>query len=61
MDPMQRLDRAIKVLIAVITLAALALIGMRVVAGKTLRVDPKRDCEAAGRQYDASRNLCLPR
>jgi hypothetical protein len=61
MDPLQRLDRAIKVLVAVITLAALALVGLRVMAGKTLRVNPKADCEAAGRQYDASRKVCLPR
>ncbi len=61
MDPLQRLDRGIKVMVAIITLAAMALVGLRVMAAKTLRVNPRQECEAAGRQYDASRNVCLPR
>ena len=61
MDPMQRLDRAIKVLVAMITLAALALVGLRIMASKSLRIDPKAECTAAGRVYVDSTKTCRPR
>jgi hypothetical protein len=60
MDPMQKLDRAIKILVAMITLAALALVGLRVVASRSLRPDPQRECEAVGRTFDTARQVCLP-
>lgn len=61
MDPMQRLERMIKLLVAMITLAALALVGLRVMASKSLRIDPKAECLAAGRQYVDSTKVCKPR
>lgn len=61
MDPMQRLERMIKVLVAMITLAALALVGLRVVASKSLRVDPKAECLRAGRVYVDSLRVCKPK
>jgi hypothetical protein len=60
MDAMQRLDRMIKLMVALITLGALALIGLRIVGSRSLRIDPRRECEAAGRRYDAQRHICLP-
>jgi hypothetical protein len=61
MDAMQRLDRAIKMLVVIITLAALALVGVRVMASKSLRVDPRAECLTAGRQWNAATRVCLPR
>lgn len=61
MDPLQKLDRGIKILVAMITLAAAALIGLRVVASRSLRVSPKQECEAVGRTFDTQRHICLPR
>jgi hypothetical protein len=61
MDPMQKLDRAIKILVAMISLAAVALIGLRFVASRSLHVNPKRECEAVGRTFDTTRHVCLPR
>ena len=59
-DPLQRLDRAIKIMVAMITLAVLALVGLRMTAGRSLRVDVRRECEQSGRRFDAARRVCLP-
>lgn len=60
MEPMQRLDRMIKLLVAMITLGAVALIGQRIIGSRSLRIDPRKECEAAGRRFDATRHICLP-
>lgn len=63
LDPMQRLERSIKVIVAMISLVGLTFIGLRVMASRaSLHLpNPKQECEAAGRTYDASRATCLPR
>ncbi len=60
LDPMQKLERAIKIMVAMISLAGLSFIGLRVMASRSFRVDPKRECEQVGRTYDAQRRACLP-
>ncbi len=61
MDGLQRLDRMIKLMIAVISLAGLTFLGLRVMAGKSFRVNVQQECAAAGRIYDVDRHTCLPR
>ncbi|HYW51874.1 MAG TPA: hypothetical protein VE861_14760 [Gemmatimonadaceae bacterium] len=62
-DPMQRLERTIKIIVAMISLVGLTFIGLRVMASRSsLHLpDPKRECEAVGRTYDSARATCLPR
>jgi hypothetical protein len=60
MDPMQKLERAIKIMIAMISLAGISFLGLRIYVGKSFRVDPARDCVNAGRVYDTARKVCLP-
>ena len=61
-DPLQRLERTIKVIVAVISLVGIAFIGLRVYAsrGRIGLPDPRKDCEAVGRVYDTTRGACLP-
>jgi hypothetical protein len=61
-DPLQRLERAIKVIVAVISLVGITFIGLRVYASRS-RIglpNPRKDCEAVGRVYDSTRSACLP-
>jgi hypothetical protein len=62
MDPMHRLERMIKIMAALITLAFVSLIGARILANRSsLHLpNPKRDCEVAGRVFDTQHNTCLP-
>jgi hypothetical protein len=60
MDPMHKLERAIKIMIAMISLAGLCFLGLRIYVGRSFRVDPQRDCVAAGRVFDTARGTCLP-
>ena len=60
MDPMQKLERAIKTLVGMILLAFALLIGMRVMASRSFSVsDPAKACLAQNRQWDAQRSVCL--
>jgi hypothetical protein len=62
MEPMQRLERVIKLIVAVISLVGLSFIGMRIRANSS-RIglpDPKADCAATGRGYDPTTAKCLP-
>ncbi len=62
MDPMQRLERTIKVIVAMISLVGLSFIGLRIYASRS-RIglpDPPRECAAAGRIYDSTTRTCLP-
>lgn len=63
MDPMQRLERTIKIIVAMISLVGLSFIGLRVMASRaSLHLpNPQKECAAAGRVYDTQRQLCLPR
>jgi hypothetical protein len=58
MDPMQKLERAIKIMVAMISLAAISFLGLRIYVGKSFRVNPKAECEAAGRVFDETRRVC---
>jgi hypothetical protein len=61
-DPLQRLERAIKVIVTVISLVGITFIGLRVYASRS-RIglpNPRKDCEAVGRVYDSTRAACLP-
>lgn len=62
-DPMMRLERFIKVIVTMISLVGLTFIGLRVMANRaSLHLpNPKQECEALGRTYDAQRAQCLPR
>ncbi|MES3035681.1 MAG: hypothetical protein V4813_16885 [Gemmatimonadota bacterium] len=62
MEPMQRLERTIKVIVAMISLVGLSFIGLRVYASRS-RIglpDPPRECAAVGRTYDSTTRTCLP-
>ncbi len=61
-DPLLRLERTIKVIVAMISLVGIAFIGLRVYASRE-RIglpNPRKDCEAVGRVYDSTRATCLP-
>jgi hypothetical protein len=61
-DPLQRLERTIKVIVAMISLVGIAFIGLRIYASRA-RIglpNPRKDCEAVGRVYDTTRATCLP-
>jgi hypothetical protein len=60
---MQKLERAIKIMVAIISLTGLSFIGLRVLASRSRLAlpNPKQECEAAGRSYDTTRRVCLPR
>ena len=61
-DPLQRLERTIKVIVAMISLVGLAFIGLRIYASRS-RIglpNPRKECEAVGRVYDTTRAACLP-
>ena len=62
-DPLQRLERGIKVIVAMITLVGLSFIGLRIMASRSRLAlpDPQKECEAVGRAYDTARKVCLPR
>ncbi len=62
MEPMQKLERVIKLIVAVISIVGLTFIGLRINASRS-RIglpDPKKDCKAVGRGYDPSSGKCLP-
>ena len=63
LDPMQRLERGIKIIVAMISLVGLSFIGLRIMANRSsLHLpNPKKECEAAGRKFDAQRQVCKPR
>jgi hypothetical protein len=61
MDGMHKLERGIKIMVAVISLAAICFLGLRVMIGKSFNVNPQRECAMAGRTYDTTRGTCLPR
>ena len=63
MDPMQRLERVIKIIVTMISLVGLSFIGLRIMASRaSLHLpNPKADCETAGRTFDTQRHVCLPR
>jgi hypothetical protein len=63
LDPMQKLERTIKIIVAMISLTGLSFIGLRVLASRSRLglPNPKQECEAVGRTYDAARRVCLPR
>lgn len=62
-DPLQRLERGIKVIVAMITLVGLSFIGLRIMASRSRLTlpNPQKECEAVGRTYDTARKVCLPR
>lgn len=62
-DPMQRLERGIKIIVAMISFVGLTFIGLRIMASRSsLQLpNPQKECEAAGRKFDAARKICLPR
>jgi hypothetical protein len=62
-DPMVKLERAIKIIVALISLTGISFIGLRILASRSRLTlpDPKQECEAVGRTYDAARRVCLPR
>jgi hypothetical protein len=62
-DPMQRLERGIKVIVAMITLVGLSFIGLRIMASRSRLTlpNPQKECEAVGRTFDTTRQVCLPR
>ena len=62
MDPLQRLERGIKIMVALISLVGLSFIGLRVMASRaSLHLpNPKAECEAAHRTFDVRRQLCRP-
>ncbi len=62
MDPMQRLERGIKIMVAMISLVGLSFIGLRIMASRAnLHLpNPKAECEAVGRTFDTQRQVCLP-
>lgn len=62
MESMQRLERTIKVIVAMISLVGLSFIGLRVYASRSRLglPDPPRECAAAGRIYDSTTRTCLP-
>jgi hypothetical protein len=61
-DPMVKLERGIKIIVAMISLVGLSFIGLRVMASRSgLHLpNPKKECEAVGRVFDAQRQTCLP-
>ncbi len=63
LDPMQRLERGIKIIVAMISLVGFTFIGLRIMASRSrLHLpDPKQECEAVGRKFDQQRGVCLPR
>ncbi len=63
LDPMQKLERGIKIIVAMISLVGLSFIGLRIMASRSrLQLpDPKQECEAVGRKFDVQRRVCLPR
>ena len=61
-DPLVRLERALKFIVAMISLVGIAFIGLRVYASRS-RIglpNPQEDCAAVGRAYDTARGTCLP-
>lgn len=63
LDPMQKLERGIKMIVAIISLVGLTFIGLRVYASRSRLVlpNPSEECEAVGRTFDSARSVCLPR
>lgn len=61
-DPLVRLERSLKFIVAVISLVGIAFIGLRVYASRSRLglPNPKEDCAAVGRGYDTARGTCLP-
>jgi len=60
MDAMHKLERGIRIMIAIISLAGIGFLGLRVMVGKSFRVDAAGECIAAGRTFDTQRQICLP-
>ena len=63
LDPMQKLERAIRIIVAIISLVGLTFIGLRVYASRSRIAlpDPKQECEAVGRTFDSASRVCRPR
>ena len=63
LDPMQKLERAIKIIVAIISLVGLTFIGLRVYASRSRLTlpDPKEECQAVGRTFDTASGVCRPR
>lgn len=63
MDPMQKLERGIKIIVAMISVVGIAFIGLRIMASRSRLTlpNPKQECEAVGRTFDTTRQVCLPR
>ena len=61
MNGMQKLERAIKLMVVIISLVGIAFIYKRVSVGRSFVVDPRAECESAGRAYDSTTALCTSR
>lgn len=61
MDPLQKLDRGIRVLVGMIVVAAALLIGARIMFGRQLvKPAPEVTCAKLKRVWDPQRQVCLP-
>jgi len=61
MNGMQKFERVIKIMVVVISLVGIWFIYMRVRVSRSLSVDPRTQCESAGRSYDPATQGCRPR
>jgi hypothetical protein len=59
MDPMQKLERAIKIMVALFVIVALLFVGLKFTSRRVLpNSKESMECTAAGRQWDATRKVC---
>lgn len=61
MTGMQKFERVIKLIVVVISLVGIWFIYMRVRVSRSLIVDPRTECESAGRSFDPATQICRPR
>jgi hypothetical protein len=59
MDPMMRLDRAIKILVALFVIVGVLFLGLKFTSRRVVpNSKESMECAAAGRQWDATRKVC---